>query len=188
MSIRHSASLLVLIFAGLLASCCEPSHKNSTPVSVDALFAESYAYDLDAYNTRLTGVTDSGYYPIYTFGIRNVGTDDDDFRMNIVLTNGAEIDIIKHVKAGDTALFRTPTLPLDPSAQYIFPNFTSPADTSMPLARDYYGFFTQTPETTEIHSVRPTITISFGEIYGGPEACNTPASVQTLNIDALPHR
>ena len=186
--IRNTPTVLLLVLTALLASCCEPGHRNSLPASVDSAFQETYAYDLDVYNTQVTGVTDSGYHPIYTFGVKNTGTEDDDFRLNIVMPNGAEIDIIKHVKAGAVQLFQTPTSPLDSSARYIIPFYTAPADTSLPLARDYYGFFSPTPDLTEIHLARPTVTVAYGEINSGPEACNTPASVQSLNIDRLPRR
>ncbi len=157
------------------------------------MFAETFGHDLDVYQVIATGIiTDSGYYPIWTFGIQNTGSEDDNFTMSVVyfpaLGGREEFDITKRVPAGKIVLFRTPTLPSDSSAIYTYPERTNPADTNLPLNRDYYGFLQQSPDSTEIHFMRPSITISYGVIDNGPEACNTPASTFSLNIDRLPKR
>ena len=185
------ALLAVSAMAGLFASCCEPAHRNSSVAIVDSLFQEQHGYDIDLFTTRYlnNGVTDSGYYPIYTFGVTNTGTEDDLFTMHIryysSTVNGAAIDITKAVKAGQTVLFRTPTIPKDPLATYAFPVFSNPSDSTMPLSSEYYGFFVNAPDSTEIHTMRPQITIEYGAINNGPEACNTPSSLYVVNIDRL---
>ena len=185
---RFSFILLTLgLFSAALSSCCEPGHKNSQPVVIDSLFQQSYAYDLDVYGTQLAQKADSGYHPIYTFGVANTGSDDDDFTLQLRL-NGAGFDITKHVPAGDTVLFETPVAPpnsITINAKYFYPLLTV-ADTNPLMPWAYYGIFVPSPDSTKIRSLRPTITILYGAINNGPEACNTPASEYNVNIDALP--
>ncbi|HWF43246.1 MAG TPA: hypothetical protein VG537_01265 [Candidatus Kapabacteria bacterium] len=189
---RFSFILLALgLWAAALSSCCQPGHKNSQPVVVDSLFQESYAYDLDIYSTQLAnGIgSDSGYHPIYTFGIANTGPDDDDFTLQIRL-NGAGFDITKHVPAGDTVLFETPVAPpnsITMNAKYFYP-ILAVADTIPLMPEAYYGMFVPSPDSTKIRSLRPDVRVLYGAIDNGPEACNTPPSEYNVNIDALPDR
>ena len=185
-----------LILACELSSCCEPARKNSQPSVIDSLFQATHGYDVDIFTTQFSqnpAIPDSGYYPIYTFGIKNTGTDDDDFTLQLRYNNAgliAGFDITKHVLAGTTVLFKTPVMPPDSitiDARYFYPNLTV-ADTNPPMAEAYYGLFKQSPDSIRIQLLRPTITILYGAINNGPEACNTPAGSYPVNIDALPQR
>jgi hypothetical protein len=183
-----------LLFACELSSCCEPATKNSMPSVIDSLFQASHGHDVDIFTTGNSTIPDSGYYPIYTFGIENTGSEDDDFTIQLRYNAAggliAGFDITKHVPAGKTVLFKTPVMPPDSitiNATYFYPNLTV-ADTNPPMAEAYFGLFKQTPDSIKIQLMRPTITILYGAINNGPEACNTPAASYPVNIDELPQR
>ncbi|MDP4199120.1 MAG: hypothetical protein Q8922_13445 [Bacteroidota bacterium] len=175
-----------------LASCCEPGHKDSQPILVDSAFQETYGRDLDVFTSHVTGLNaDSAYFPIYTFGIRNNGTADDDFTLSFRYSNQgylAGFDITKHVPAGQMVLFRTPSPTRDSSAIYHYPNLNNPSDSIPSMDKAYYGIQASTPDSTEIHTLRPTISVTYGLIDNGPEACNTPASTQQIDLNELPRR
>jgi len=180
-------TLIVVAFAAalsaMLASCCEPSHKNSTPYVVNSLFEETYGRDVDFAHQPHSGIPDSAYYPIYTFGLQNTGTDDDDFTLQL-RANGGGFDITRHVPAGQIVLFKTPTAVLDSiTANERFAFVIT--DTSPNIDEIYYGMSFQTTDSAEIHHLRPTVSIVYGAINNGPEACNTPASTASVNIDSL---
>ncbi len=183
-------SLLILLSAAasatMLASCCEPTHKNSSPYMVNSMFQETYGRDIDVARQSLSGIPDSAYYPIYTFGIQNTGTDDDDFTLQF-RANGGGFDITRHVPAGQVVLFKTPTAVLDSitaNERFVY----AVSDTSPNIDWIYYGMSFQTTDSAEIHSLRPTLSIVYGGIDNGPEGCNTPASTESMNIDSLPVR
>ncbi|MFI5201600.1 MAG: hypothetical protein ACHQNE_04390 [Candidatus Kapaibacterium sp.] len=183
-------SLIILLGAvassAMLASCCEPTHKNASPYVVNSMFQETYGRDIDFARQPLSSVPDSAYYPIYTFGIQNTGTDDDDFTL-LLRANGYGFDITRRVPAGQVVLFKTPTAVLDSiTANERFAYVTG--DTSRNLDLIYYSMSFQTTDSAEIHSLNPTISIVYGGIDNGPEGCNTPASITSVNIDSLPVR
>src|ERR1041385_3231257 len=104
--------LIVFLLSFWLAACCEPAHKDAQPLVIDSLFQESSGRDLDVYtaqNITHAQRADSAYFPIYTFGIKNSGTQDDVFTLHFrkTLYAGfiAGFDITKHVPAGATVLF-----------------------------------------------------------------------------------
>jgi len=170
----------------MLQSCCQPVHKNSAPYVVNSMFQETYGRDVDVARQQPSGIPDSAYFPIYTFGIQNTGTDDDDFTL-LVRANGAGFDITRHVPAGQVVLFKTPTAVLDSitmNERFAY----AVADTSPNLDWIYYGMAFQTTDSAEIHTLRPTLSIVYGAIDNGPEGCNTPASTASVDIDSLPIR
>ncbi len=185
---------LLISFALLsvwLASCCEPGHRDSQPLVIDSLFQETFGRDLDVFTPTGSGNSDSAYYPIYTFGIKNNGSTDDDFTLSVRYFNLGYIagfDITKRVPAGQTVLFRTPSPQHDSSATYHFPNLNNPADSLPSMDKAYYGIQASTPGGTEIHTLLPTLTITYGLIDNGPEGCNTPASTMQIDPNELPKR
>ena len=183
--------LIPLAFSFWFVACCEPGHKDSQPAMVADSFQETFGKDLDVYSSQ-GGRSDSAYFPIYTFGIKNTGTADDVFTLHFrkPLASGFNggFDITKHVAAGQTVMFRTPSPIYDSSAHYFFPNLTNPNDTNPIMDKAYYGIQASTPDSTKLHILQPTLTITYGEINNGPEACNTPASTQTIDINELPRR
>jgi hypothetical protein len=185
-------SLLLLCF--WFVACCEPGHRDSQPFIVIDSFQESYGKDLDVFTAHYYNLqrADSAYYPIYSFAIKNTGTQDDDYtlRLRKTLLDGTigGFDIRKHVAAGATVVFRTPTPEGDSSATYYFPHLVNPNDQRPNIDEAYYGIQSPTPDSTKIHLIRPSLSISYGEINNGPEACNTPASFQTLDINEFPRR
>lgn len=193
--------LCVAVVPGVLNSCCEPGQKDSQPYVVNSKFQETYGRDIDLYRQFQSGssVTDSAYYPVYTFGIQNTGTQDDDYTLQLrygPLQDGTYLsgfDITKHVPAGQTMLFRSPVLVPDSitaNARYAYESYLCrvTGDTAPNLDEIYYGLSFQTTDSAEIHNLRPTLDIVYGAINNGPEGCNTPASSMPVNIDSLPVR
>jgi hypothetical protein len=170
----------------VLSSCCEPAHKNSSPYVVDSLFQETYGRDIDFIGK------DSAYYPIYTFGIQNTGTADDNFTLQLrygLTSSGwtSGFDITKHVPAGAVVLFQTPTpfpdsLTENATYAYVFP------DTGLNIDEIYYGLSFQNTDSAEIHALQPTLSIVYGSIDNGPEGCNTRASTMSMSVNSLPVR
>lgn len=178
-------SLITLVCAAGFAACCEPVHKNSAPYVVNSMFQETYGRDIDVARQPLSGIPDSAYFPIYTFGVQNTGTDDDDFTL-MFRARGGGFDITRRVGAGQVVLFKTPNAVLDSitmNERFAYTNDTSPN-----LDLIYYGMSFQTTDSAEIHSLQPTISIVYGAVDNGPEGCNTPASTASVVIDSLPVR
>ena len=188
--------LLIVSLSALLAACCEPAHKDSQPVMIDSLFSQTASPDIDIYRMFIYQTKDSipGYFPIYTFGIKNAGSQDDDFTLRIRY-NGADVpagfDITKRVPAGQTVLFRTPTPQGDSSAHYTYAlsGIVIAANDSTPtMDYAYYGFTQSSKDSVKLRFLRPTLQVIYGAIDNGPEACNTPASTQDINIDQFPDK
>lgn len=169
-----------------LASCCEPAHKNASPYVVNSMFQETYGRDIDLARQPFHGIADSAYFPIYTFGIQNTGTQDDDFTLQL-RANGGGFDITRHVPAGQVVLFRTPTVVLDSITSNERLSYVI-TDPNPNIDEIYYGMSFQSTDSVEIHSLNPTISIVYGTINNGPEGCNTPASTASVNVDSLPTR
>src|SRR5581483_6796405 len=182
--------LIAFFAAVLLASCCEPAHKDSAPYVVNSDFQETAGRDVSLANQPATGVPDSAYYPIYTFGIQNTGMQDDDFTLQLryFTANGTGgFDITRHVPAGQVVLFRTPTA--TPDSITANERFAYSVPDTNPNLDEIYEFLSfQSADSAEIHTIRPQISIVYGAIDKGPEGCNTPASAQAVNIDSLPVR
>ena len=156
----------------LLGSCCEPLQKNSQPQVIDSLFTQTYGYDLDLFRSDNTTPPqiDSGYYPIYTFAIKNTGTESDTYTLSLRL-GGAGFDITKQVAAGQIGYFRTPTAVPDSftaGAVYSFPAL-APADSNPPIPNAYRGLFALGPDSTRIRNLQPSITLTYGAIEKGTE-------------------
>jgi hypothetical protein len=174
----------------LLSSCCQPSHKDSSPYVVNSLFQETYGRDLDLYNQDTTTETvDSAYYPIYTFAIQNTGTADDQFTLQLTYRQGiVGYTITKLVPAGQVVLFQSPLAVPDSiteNATYSYLAFQG-ANPNIDIIYDGLSF--QSTDSAEIHAMQPTVSIIYGLIDNGPEGCNTPASTMSVNIDSLPTR
>ena len=174
----------------MISSCCQPSHKDSSPYMVNSVFQETYGRDLDLYNQgTTTGALDSAYYPIYTFGIQNTGTADDNFTLQLLSRGGTVgYSITKLVPAGKVVLFRSPRDIPDSITQNATYSYFGFQDTLPNIDEIYYGQSFQTTDSAEIHSMQPMISIVFGSIDNGPEGCNTPASTMSVNVDSLPRR
>jgi hypothetical protein len=176
-----------------LSSCCEPAHKDSQPMVIDSTFKESAGRDLDLFgaDTHPIPIVDSAYYPVYSVGIQNTGTQDDTYTLSLRYVNLGftfGFDITKRVPAGQVVTFSTPTQPPDPNATYAFAAATLASDTTLSIDKMYKGIQGDSAYKVEIHRLQPTLTITYGAIDNGPEACNTPASQQQLDVNELPTR
>ena len=183
--LRFSAIILMCAAASsaMLASCCEPAHKNASPNVVSSMFQETYGRDIDLAHQPGHGIPDSAYFPIYTFGIQNTGTQDDDFTLQL-RANGGGFDITRHVPAGQVVLFRTPTAVLDSiTANEQFTYVIT--DINPNIDEIYTSMSFQTTDSAEIHTLNPTLSIVYGAIDNGVEGCNTPASITSVSIDSL---
>jgi hypothetical protein len=179
------------MLAGSLSSCCEPATKDSRPVFVDSLFSRTPVWEFDriASSNNEPGTTpDSGYYPVYTFGIRNAGSQDDQFTLRIrsqyTLTDGTPIgfDITRMVPAQTTVLFRTPTAVPDSITSHERITYAHLVDTLPHMSLAYIGFFTSTPDSTMVQFENPQISVFYGAIDDGPEGCSTPATSKQVSL------
>jgi hypothetical protein len=188
--VRHL--LFVTCIAALLASCCEPTHKDSQPELDPNNFTQDYGHNADIYEMAIEHKSDTiaGIYPIYTFGIKNTGSQDDDFTLRL-RRGDLGFDITKHVPAGQTVFFRTPTPQGDSSAQYKYAlsGIVIPVtDTAPNMDYAYYGLTRPDSQSVKLRFLRPRLEVIYGEVNNGPEACNTPASTLTVNIDRFPDK
>lgn len=196
---RNSLFLIAALGAVsiLISSCCTPASKDSQPVLVDSLFSRSTFWDIDINATadNAPGAKpDSGYYPVYTFGVYNSGSQDDLFTLRVrsqyTLTSGTPLgfDISRMVPAHSTVLFRTPTAIPDTITsleRITYPHLT---DTLPLMSYAYYGFFASTPDSTTLGDERATVSVLYGAIDNGAEGCNTPATQKVLNISHIANK
>jgi len=184
--------LFITCLAAFFASCCEPTHKDSQPELDVANFSQDYGHNVDIYQMQIRNSHDTiqGIFPIYTFGIKNTGSQDDNFTLRLRYFD-AGFDITKRVPAGQTVFFRTPTPQGDSSAQYKYA-LSGPiipvTDTAPNMDYAYYGITRPDSQSVKLRFLRPTLQVIYGEINNGPEACNTPASTLTVNIDRFPDK
>ena len=163
-----ASGFTILLLASLLQSCCEPRQRNSQPLVIDSLYSDSAVKDQVSPLFGQPG--DSGYYPIYSLGVKNVGAEADTFTVRF-LRLGYYFELKDFVQPGQISIFRSPG-PLK--------------DTASPNAQlYYYSFFVTTPDSVAISKMRPDVTIQFGGIYNGPEGCNSDPETQAVDIDAL---
>lgn len=173
MAHRIFGSLFLLFLTGvLIESCCEPRTKNSSPQVLENTYFDTAIHD--RYPNPSQGVlsTDSGYYPIYKLSIRNTGTEADTFSLRFT-RQGIGFTTSQYVQPGQIAQFVTPGPIPDTaslSAQFI-----------------YFSFFVSTRDSVAISKERPDLTLFYGSIYNGPEACNTAPTQVGIDIDALHH-
>lgn len=137
---------------------------------VYSLFQESYGRDLDLYNQDpTTDNVDSAYYPIYTFGIQNTGTADDNFTLQLTCRQGTEgYSITKRVPAGQVVLFQSPLAIPDSNTVNATYSYIGFQDTLPNIDEIYYGESFQSIDSAEIHAMQPTISIIYGAIDNGP--------------------
>jgi hypothetical protein len=158
-----SKSLIAATMTFSLYSCCEPEVRDSAPQIFYSSYQDTFIYDLwpEAVDAR-----DSGWYPIYTFDIKNRGTEADTFTIRMTVDGWGFRDKI-YIDAGQTITYSTPG-PIP--------------DTAAVRAQDkYYAFFRRDTSFLPIYEVRPTIRINYGEVFKGDEGCNTPSS--ELQVD-----
>jgi hypothetical protein len=173
MANRIFGSLFFLFFgAVIVSSCCEPRVKNSSPFVLENTYFDTAIRD--RYPNPSPGVLspDSGYYPIYKLSIKNTGSEADTFALRFI-RHGFGFTTSQYVMPGQTVQFATPG-PIP--------------DSAIPDSRFiYYSFFVSTPDSITISKERPDLTLFYGSVYNGPEACNTAANQVAINIDALHH-
>jgi hypothetical protein len=161
--LKAFAALAILSLA--MQSCCEPEFRNSKPKVLFDTYRDSMVFDkLPA--AIADHVTDSAFYPIYEFSVKNEGSEADTFEMTIG-TGGLGFRMRQFALPGEIVTFRTPG-PL--------------ADTANPNAQDlYFTFFRRDTNDLHIQELQPFLSIKYGEVFKGDEGCNTPAS--ELEID-----
>ena len=113
---------------------------------------------------------DSGYYPIYTLTLKNVGSEADSFRLQFSRNNDL-FYITEFVPPGQTAVFRTPG-PLKDTATLNPWNF-------------YGGFFVSTTDSIHISLMQPSVSVLYGAIDNGPEGCNSDPLQMQIDVNAL---
>lgn len=187
--------LLGITPAFFVSSCCEPSTKDSRPMIIDSLFSRTTGFDLDLQRTPAGGIPDSGYYPIYTFAIRNDGAQDDiftlRFRSQYTISDQTGsgrplgFDISQTVPAGATVFFRTPTPVPDSITSRERITYTPTQDTLPLMSRAYLGFFATTPDSTKLRYENAAVSVLYGAIDNGAEGCNTPATSKPVQIGGI---
>lgn len=165
MKFIQTSVILLLLGAGV-QSCCEPEFKDSAPVVLFDSYRDSVVKDLLP-EGQAAHVTDSAFYPIYEFQVRNSGTEADSFTV-VIGKNGFDFSMKKLVLGGETVTFRTPG-PLSDTA-------------AIPAQWYYFSMFRRDTADLPIQELDPDISIIYGEVYKGDEGCNTPAS--RTDVDA----
>lgn len=165
--------LVTITFLGCIAlqSCCEPRVKDSDPQIIYESYTDSVIKD--QWPGSAATQRDSGYYPVYRFLIKNRGSEGDTFKITMIATNDSGVTYgfqePIYVAGGETKLFSTPD------------NLRDTSD--VPAQWYYYTFFRREKDIDKlpIYVMRPSITISYGEVYNGPEGCNTGPREVSIN-------
>jgi len=169
---KYSSFILPLALAFMLVACCDPKPISSLPQVIDTTYSDTAIKDdMNQSNTSL----DSGYYPIYSLDIKNVGTEADTFALWYTRNrNGFVIPVIvkQYVPVGETRTFRTEGPIPDHGVQYT-------ADLV------YYSFFVSTPDSVSVHMLKPDIKILYGATNEGTEGCNAEAKEMFVNYSDL---
>lgn len=153
----------ILLLAVSIQSCCEPEYRNSFPRVLYDTYRDTMVYDLMPPTGDTIIRSDSGYYPIYEFAVKNEGTDADSFTMIIGNFGYGPGPITKYVAGGETVIFRTAEGPI--------------SDTGANRAQNlFYTFFSKDTNSLHIQELRPYLAFRYGEVNNGDEGCNTPAS------------
>ena len=152
----------------MFESCCQPKQRNSLPQVIDSSYADSLVRDI--LPPPFANPPDSGYYPIYTLAVKNVGSEADTFTVQYS-RNGFGFGISQYVTPGQTVTFRSPG-PLSDTA------ILNPQTV-------YNGFFVTAPDSIPISVMRPTVTVQYGAMYNGPEGCNSDPEQLPVDVDAL---
>ena len=181
MILRTTLFLVLVSIAIGLGACCEPSPKNSNPVFIDSLFHQDKLKDRYIDSTNNISA-DSLYYPAWTWTILNAGTDGDDFTLHVrhpLVEVG--YDITRHVDAGKTAVFRSPVLGDSNTIGAHYFLLYRGTDTLDIPAYAFYGFYAYDSSQASISYIQPRLSITYGAVDRGPEACNTPSTTNTLS-------
>jgi hypothetical protein len=153
----------IFLFAVSIQSCCEPEYKDSYPRVIYDTYRDTMIYDLMPATGDTIVRTDSGYYPIYEFAVKNEGADADSFTMIIGNLGYGPFPITKFVLPGETVIFRTADGPISDTAEW----------KSQEL---FYSFFSKDTNNLRIQELQPFLAFRYGEVNNGDEGCNTPAS------------
>jgi hypothetical protein len=138
------------------------------PQVVDSLYSDTAVHDV--FPPPFANPPDSGFYPIYTLGLKNVGSESDTFTVQFA-RNGYGFNVSQFLAPGQTGVFRTPG-PL--------------SDTASPNAQTlYYSFFVTTIDSIPIKFMQPTVTVFYGAMYNGPEGCNSDPLQYQIDVNAL---
>ncbi len=168
----YSSALLPLALAFMLVACCDPKPISSLPQVIDTTYSDTAIKD-DMNQTNSS--QDSGYYPIYSLDIKNIGTESDTFELQYTRSrNGFVIPVIvkQFVPAGETRTFRTEGPIPDHGVDYT-------ADIV------YFSFFVSTADSVAVHILKPDIIVRYGATNEGTEGCNAEAKEMFINYSNL---
>jgi hypothetical protein len=170
----HKYFLLVAgIWLTILSSCCDPAQRNSFPTVIDSSYADTAVKDAIDLEFPIEPL-DSGFYPVYSLDIKNTGSEADTFTLSISrVRNGIEIPLItkEYVQAGETKTFKTYG-PLPPN---------SPDSAKANL----YSFFVMSPDSVSIFTLKPQVSIHYGQTPNGAEQCGTRGNDISVDISKL---
>ena len=168
----YSSALLPLALAFMLVACCDPKPISSLPQVIDTTYSDTAIKD-DMNQTNSS--QDSGYYPIYSLDIKNVGTESDTFELRYTRSrNGFIIPVVvkQFVPAGETRTFRTE----GPIPDH---GVVNTADIA------YYSFFVLTPDSVSVHLLKPEIRVLYGSTDEGTEGCNAEEKELLVDYNTL---
>lgn len=168
----YSSVILPLALAFMLVACCDPKPISSLPQVIDTTYSDTAIKD-DM--NQSNSLQDSGYYPIYSLDIKNVGAESDTFELRYTRSrNGFIIPLVvrQYVPAGETRTFRTEGPIPDHGVEYY-------ADVV------YYSFFVSTPDSVSVHMLKPDIKILYGATYEGTEGCNSEGTEMFVSYNDL---
>lgn len=175
---RNSCIGLFLAASLWFVSCCDPVPRQSFPQVVYSTYKDTAIKDAGP-TIPPSNTFDSLYYPIYSFDIKNTGSEADTFAVTLHRENGyyssifypVDMTIRQFILAGETKTFKT-----------FGPIPRNALDTTR---YRYLSFFTSTPDSIPLAIMRPDMTISYGSSVDGPESCGSPAKTLTVNVDSL---
>jgi hypothetical protein len=162
------ALALLAFFSVALQSCCEPEYRDSFPKVLFDTYRDTMIYDQMPPVGDTIARTDSGYYPIYEFAVKNTGTDADTFTMIIGNFGYGPHPISKFVRGGETVIFRTAERPISDTAEFKAQEL-------------FYSFFSKDTNSLHIQELQPFLMFRYGEVNHGDEGCNTPASESEID-------
>lgn len=164
-------SVLIILYAGYFAGCCNTKERNSMPQVVGSSYRDTAIKDV--YDRSSTS-NDSGYYPIYYLDIKNTGTEADTFllsyereRNNFIIP----VQVQAYVQAGETKTFKT-IGPVPDTGRYTSWDY-------------YYCFMVLEPDSVSVHKLKPDIKIYYGKTDYDPEGCGEPARLMTIKESDL---
>ena len=148
----------------LLASCCDPVQKNSSPMVIDTSYndtAVKEAIEIPNIDSPYDPL-DSGYYPVYYLDIKNTGTEADTFYLSYSRVRNGYIQPLKvqqYVQPGETKTFKT--------------YGPSPSNSLDSVKVKYYAFFVKTLDSISLFTLQPQIKIHYGQTPNGAEDCGS---------------